>query len=617
MTQSPDTSDNLIPPDLRVRYTDCVFIGAGGMGRIISAHDTRLDKRVAIKMLPRNSENALAVMRFQQEAKAVSKLNNSHIVQVLDFGYSESGEPYLVMEHVNGEDLDALLQRRGPLPLTEVLTIAIQVCTALEHAHNNGIVHRDLKPGNIMIDAHSNVRVLDFGLARIMCMDEMDWRLTRPGQPVGSISYMSPEQVKGEEADERSDIYSLGLVILKMVTAELPFEELSAIEIVTSRLEDAPPLVPIRDDAPELCKALRQVVSKALAVEMDQRYSSMSLLKDALSHVEVRAQSAEYTSSAKVDPTNRRTSQIVSLAVAAVIAICIATSTYILSNNPQDNHIKLTHKKKSHNVISEKERHDAERNYMLKTKFRIVGNPESGNWIADSSVTDEDLELLADIPAISQIYFEGNHNITRKGIESLAKLPIGRLTCRETEIGDDSIPVINTMKYLTYLDLYECRVTEKGLMKLKPNANLIHLNVKKMDSLTGVGLKYIVESFPNLDFLSITSTGVERESMNLIARLKKLQTLEIAAMELKDDDITWLPSLPVLRGLDISNNPITEKSLAVFEKIKLKSIFLDYCGYLSPQALHEFRATMHNTKVSPEEGKKRIDSDTMELFREQ
>ncbi len=616
MTQLPNTSDNLVPPDLRVRYSDFEFIGAGGMGRIVSAHDTRLDKRVAIKLLPRNSENALAVMRFQQEARAVSKLNNSHVVQVLDFGYSESGEPYLVMEYVKGEDLDALIKKRGPLPLAEVLNIAIQTCIALEHAHTNGIVHRDLKPGNIMIDASNNVRVLDFGLARIMCMDELDWRLTRPGQPVGSVAYMSPEQIRGEEADERSDIYSLGLVILKMVTGELPFEELSTIEIVTSRLESAPPVVPIRDDAPELCKAIRRVVAKALAVEVDQRYPSMKLFKDALSHVEGRALISDFTASAKVSPAGKLPPQKLSLAVAGFTAILILTSMYIFSNYAQERPAASSHKKVFHDVIGQKERHDAERNYMLKTKFRIIGNPESGNWIADSSVTDQDLALLTEIPAISQIYFEGNHNITRNGIESLAKLPIGRLTLRETEIGDDSIPVINTMKNLTYLDVYECRITEQGIMKLKPNPNLIHLNVKKMDSLTGVGLKYIVDSFPNLDFLSLSSTGVEHESIKLVTRLKKLSTLELAALELKDDDVSCLASMSI-RGMDITNNPITDKSLTMLKKITtLKSIFLDYCLYLTPQGLQDFRTTMKNTKVSSEEGKKRVDSDMMELFRE-
>ena len=171
---SDSSTDHLAPPELRFRYSDFILIGAGGMGRVIGAHDSLLDREIAIKLLPPNSENALAVMRFQQEAKAVSKLNNPHIVQVLDFGYTAGGEPYLVMERVNGSSLQSVLEERGALPILESINIAVQLCDALQHAHSNEVIHRDLKPGNVMLEADGVVKVLDFGLARIANADEAD-----------------------------------------------------------------------------------------------------------------------------------------------------------------------------------------------------------------------------------------------------------------------------------------------------------------------------------------------------------------------------------------------------------------------------------------------------------
>jgi eukaryotic-like serine/threonine-protein kinase len=200
---------------------------AGGMGEVYRARDTRLDRVVAIKILPSQfSADAVHKQRFEREAKVISRLNHPHICVLHDIG-QQDGIDYLVMEFVEGETLAKRLEK-GPLPLEQVLKIGAQIAEALDKAHRNGIAHRDLKPGNIMLTA-SGAKLLDFGLAKpvaplanvaTMMATKQDSPLTEQGTIVGTFQYMSPEQLEGKELDGRSDIFSLGAVLYEMLTGK-------------------------------------------------------------------------------------------------------------------------------------------------------------------------------------------------------------------------------------------------------------------------------------------------------------------------------------------------------------------------------------------------------------
>src|SRR5271170_743579 len=199
--------------------------GAGGMGEVYRAIDTRLDRTVAIKILPAHlSSNPEAKQRFEREARAISALQHPNICTLFDVGHQD-GTDYLVMEYLEGQTLAARLAG-GPLPLDQMLRYGIEVADALDTAHRRGIVHRDLKPGNIIVTAHGECKVLDFGLAKLadepassdadtVTRPEM---LTSPGVALGTIAYMSPEQVRGDDLDARTDIFSLGTVLYEMAT---------------------------------------------------------------------------------------------------------------------------------------------------------------------------------------------------------------------------------------------------------------------------------------------------------------------------------------------------------------------------------------------------------------
>src|SRR5215471_19969581 len=261
--------------------------GAGGMGEVYRAKDTRLERTVAIKILPPQfSNDAVRKQRFEREAKTISQLNHPHICVLHDIG-SQDGVDYLVMECMEGETLARRLEK-GALPLEQVLNYGAQVADALDKAHRAGIVHRDLKPGNIMLTG-SGAKLLDFGLAKpaaplaglaTMTVTKTQSPMTQEGMIVGTFQYMSPEQVEGKELDGRSDIFSLGAVLYEMVTGRQAFEGKSQLSVASAILEKEPPAISsIKPLAPPV---LDHAVRKCLAKSADERWQSASDLASEL-----------------------------------------------------------------------------------------------------------------------------------------------------------------------------------------------------------------------------------------------------------------------------------------------------------------------------------------------
>jgi serine/threonine protein kinase len=255
------------------------------MGEVYRARDTRLDRTVAIKILPTHlSESPEFKQRFEREARTVSSLNHPHICQLFDVG-QQDGTDFLVMEFLDGESLADRL-RRGPLPFSELLKIAMDVAEALSVAHRAGIVHRDLKPGNIML-TKSGAKLMDFGLAkpafagatgsasaplvsaaRTMSGPSPASPLTTAGAIVGTIQYMSPEQIEGKEADARADIFALGAVFYEMATGTRAFQGKSQISVASAILEKDPE--PVSTTKPQTPAAFDYLVAACLAKDREE-----------------------------------------------------------------------------------------------------------------------------------------------------------------------------------------------------------------------------------------------------------------------------------------------------------------------------------------------------------
>ena len=258
-------------------------LGAGGMGEVYRARDTRLNRTVAVKILPTHlSERADAHERFDREARAISSLNHPNICHLYDVG-SQDGTSYLVMECLEGETLADRLHK-GPLPLNQMLRYARELCDGLEAAHRSGVIHRDLKPGNIML-TKTGVKLMDFGLAKPVpsastlspqlsrTLSTPDHPLTAEGTIVGTFQYMAPEQVEGKEADVRSDIFSLGAVFYEMVTGKRAFDGKTSASTIAAILASEPP--PISAVQPTSPVALDRVVRTCLAKDPDARFQNV------------------------------------------------------------------------------------------------------------------------------------------------------------------------------------------------------------------------------------------------------------------------------------------------------------------------------------------------------
>jgi serine/threonine protein kinase len=240
-------------------------IGAGGMGEVYLAEDTKLDRKVALKFLPQHlCQDADCRARFTREAQASAKLDHPNIVAVHEVGEFQ-GRPFFSMQHVEGQTLKEVIAGK-PLPLDRILEISIQVCDGLQAAHEKGITHRDIKPSNILIDSHGRARIVDFGLASVLGLDH----LTKTGSTLGTIGYMSPEQVRGDKVDHRTDLFSFGVVLYELITGHSPFKADS----------EAATLHAITNDKPEMLARFRRevptewqtVIDKALDKNVATRY---------------------------------------------------------------------------------------------------------------------------------------------------------------------------------------------------------------------------------------------------------------------------------------------------------------------------------------------------------
>ena len=273
-------------------YEIGVLLGRGGMGDVYRAIDTRVGRTVAIKVLPPDAAaQSDRRLRFEREAQAVARLNHPHICTLYDVG-QQDGIEFLVMEYLDGETLGARLAR-GPLPLAEALKHAAALAQALARAHREGITHRDIKPSNIML-TESGVKLLDFGLAKLRereggtapsPLDEQSTgtALSPEGTLVGTIAYMSPEQLEGRPVDARTDIYALGLIIYEMVTGQRAFAKGSQAGLIAAILKDEPP--PMSAAQPKTPAPLERIVLTALAKDPSKRWQDAGDLARELAYV--------------------------------------------------------------------------------------------------------------------------------------------------------------------------------------------------------------------------------------------------------------------------------------------------------------------------------------------
>jgi serine/threonine protein kinase len=558
-----------IPDGLLRRYSDFRGLGSGAMGEVYCAHDSILDIDVAIKLLKMRQFAPEMAVRFQQEAKVASKLKHHNLVTLLDFGISETGEPYIIMEYVKGQSLATILEEHGALPIPVAFNILIQICDGMENAHRSGIVHRDLKPSNVMITGEdlttATVKVLDFGIAK---QDGAAGSVTHTGTLLGTPYYMSPEQFSGENVDRRSDVYAAGSILFCLLTHTLPFESESLLEITQLKREyEAPRLTEIAAGA-NLPHEVEEVVAKALAKEPDERYQSMKELKEALLLARERIHiKLEQVVPLKPEKTSFFTPKRMKFYGTVIASASLVTLIFgaVFYFKVFENKVQLVEAEQP------PERKDPRHNPITDKVFEVSG----GTWTATGTVYDRDMLWLADhksdltiksiVLGVSDATTVQNQ-ITQKGWAAVAKLPLTNLTLTNCFISDEDMKYLAKIDTLRTINLTRSGVGDKGIAKLK-NRPITEITLRSLP-ITDACIDSLATM--NLHKVSFEETGITNAGYEKISKIKTIDWLNISATKGTADGLIYLAAMPKLREVHAGTGPFGLQGVKNLSKLKLR-----------------------------------------------
>ena len=389
-------------------------LGRGGMGEVYLARDTKLGRKVALKLLPEELKtDAGRRARFEREAQTVAALNHPHVV-TLHAVEEADDQPFLVMEFVDGQTLDEVIGGEG-LPLTRFFDLALTLTDAVAAAHAKGITHRDLKPRNVMIDKQGRLKVLDFGLAKLLeepvehASDETiaaDAGMTREGTIVGTAAYMSPEQAEGKPVDSRSDVFSLGVLLYQMITGQQPFKGDTQMSTLTAVLRDDPqPVIEIRPDLP---RQLARIIRRCLEKEPDRRYESARGIRYDLQILREEMDSGEHEKldlgSAPAQPTAGAPSRRVApwIIGASVLALLSVGTVWLVGRDSQPS-----------NSLKTMAQTAAAEPTIVVFPFENQGPPEDAYFAA--GITDEIVTSLTGVDGLRVLSRTSSQHYDRTG----------------------------------------------------------------------------------------------------------------------------------------------------------------------------------------------------------
>ncbi|MDA3863792.1 MAG: serine/threonine-protein kinase [Deltaproteobacteria bacterium] len=411
---------------LNNKYKLTKKIGGGGMGMVYLGIHVVLEKNFAVKILkPQLSSKKGVSERFLREAKAASSIQHSTIINVSDYGRSEHGLVYIVMEYVDGVELSNLIEKEGKLPWERVKNIALQITRALEIAHDKGVIHRDIKPANIFIlndEEHKDaVKIIDFGIAKVRDLSTCD-QMTKTGTIMGTPEYMSPEQANGEKITFSTDIYSTGIIIYEMLTGQVPFKADSIMKVMTKHIMEKPKQPSTINKDNSITQAMDHLILKALSKKAENRYASMKEFREQIETINEqghgpKAVLPEYKK-------NKEKKILLSIAVAVVIGLAfLLLYSFFKDNSKQE--LK-------------------ENNKTFSAKKSIKNIPEQKKEVPEQKTKKIKISIKTNAPKGIVKVFRGQISIVRDNkIITLEKDdPAGNLPLQEQEFIASDSPVI-------------------------------------------------------------------------------------------------------------------------------------------------------------------------------
>jgi serine/threonine protein kinase/tetratricopeptide (TPR) repeat protein len=548
------------------RYKPVELLGQGALGRVYLCLDRRLGKTVAVKCLLSITDDR--VVSFHNEAKIASRLHHESIIQILDFGITDGGRPFMVMEYFPSRSLQDVLVDEGLLPEGEALELFLLVARALACLHSNNVFHRDLKPSNVLVGTTEQdelaVRLIDFNLSKTS-QDVQSKTFVQGRTVVGTPAYMSPDQVAGQPYDAKSEVYSMGCLMYEVLTGLPPFQGETALEVLN--LHAHAEVVPPTELIPEISRQTAEIVEKCLSKDRDDRYQSfndlISDLERALEHFVHRSTTGGGASSGDsghsfVDGTagsdqRKRFRTVLLISIAFCTLAAAALSVLSLKQDPKQSDKSLRRSiagvdsnKPVGEITDSFTEHLSNSSALVKSAIRTgedtVNLPYTcmdndlkllrgvtsvkDLYISDSpGVTDKCIPYLVEIPNLRKLELEGTRVKTLMGINKLRKLIL--LSVDRAPVTDEAMDNINNMKNLFWLRMHETKVTDSGIQRLAGLDSLSDLdlsNTAVTDACLPSLAKHKRLAYLNLNGTAATPAGVRK----LLLLLKKIQIVDVS-----------------------------------------------------------------------------------------
>jgi tRNA A-37 threonylcarbamoyl transferase component Bud32 len=577
-TDTTDGDNRLKLPD---RYVLGKPLGAGGVSQVYLATDTILLKDVAIKVLQsKGQDDPQVVVRFQREAKITGQLKHRNIVDILDFGITGSGHPYIVMDYIVGESLSEILDRVGNISEREALPLMLEILSAVEYAHKQNILHRDLKPGNILIQQKDNVdvvKLIDFGIAKLA---DPDQSLTTSGSVIGTPAYMSPEQARAQNIDARSEIYSLGCLLFHMLAGQPPFQAENTFELLNLHCDAAPPT--LNDIQPDLTfsPGIQTIISACLEKDPEKRIQTVAELVRQLREIDeaLRARETDATTNsgsltgtfrlAQTSTTAFSVRTKAALIVAAAVAIVILGVTVLqILNAPQEATVTEPTSALSETGIAGALQHVNERDNKL-----IISPDVNGRMLHSmmpGTLKDATLKTAANMTGYVHLKLRGEP-IDGSGLKYIHNPNLQKIDLTDVKLSKDGWQALSKLTSVEYLWLERVKLQPENIHTLAALKNLKNLYIQLGPELGRKEFAALAH-LPALQNLTIYGPGrLPPQALAELVKSKTLNQIGLEHLDLRAEDLRPLRQAKPGFYLSLSRQPLDQSLLDEIAHLKLK-----------------------------------------------